>query len=326
MLMDKVDKLERSLLMFRNQGLQRSSNLTQMKCYNCNGLGHMARNCKKRPVCKNCGLAGHISENCRKKRRANLRNFVADDTSNISEPSTAQIINEGEDIEKGDYVEYNQSSPVVYGITKQITNNTKKSVTYPRCIENWSQFIDGNGNRPKKQLRKTEIQADYKKALKSEYTCISSSNSEPAKHKPIINGKVAGINKNILLDTGAETNVMDLELLKELNSGKNKLKIFRQKSTLKCANGSSLFAIGYSVVPVTIGNRVLNAKFTVVEKIFPRIILGMNFMRKFNIVLEPSKSQISYFDEKNQQVIVPLLAHLRKTVMHSISRSYDECP
>ena len=89
-------------------------------------------------------------------------------------------------------------------------------------------------------------------------------------------------NKNILLDTGAETNVMDLELLKQLNSEK-------KKSTLKCANGSSLFAIGYSAVPVTIGNRVLNAKFTVVEKIFPRIILGMNFMRKFNIVLEPSK-------------------------------------
>ena len=86
---------------------------------------------------------------------------------------------------------------------------------------------------------------------------------------------------------------MGLELLKQLNSGKNKLKNFSQKSTSKCANGSSLFAILYRVVPVTIGNRVLNAKFTVVEIIFPRIILGMNLMRKFNIVLEPSKSQIS---------------------------------
>ena len=105
----------------------------------------------------------------------------------------------------------------------------------------------------KKTIKKKEIQADYKKALKSEYTCISSSNSEPAKHKPIVNGRVAGINKNILLDTGAETNVMDFELLKQLKSEKNKLKIFKQKSTLKCANGSSLFAIGYSVVPVTIG-------------------------------------------------------------------------
>ena len=59
--------------------------------------------------------------------------------------STAQIINEGEDIKKGDYFEYNQDSPV-YGITNQITNNTKKSVSYARCIENWSQFIEGNGN------------------------------------------------------------------------------------------------------------------------------------------------------------------------------------
>ena len=84
-------------------------------------------------------MAGHISENCRKKRRRNLRNFVPDNTSNISEPSTAQIINKGKDIEEGDYVECNQSSPV-YGIAKQITNSTKKSVSYPRCIENWSQF------------------------------------------------------------------------------------------------------------------------------------------------------------------------------------------
>ena len=99
-----------------------------------------------------------------------------------------------------------------------------------------------------------------------------------------------------------------MELLKQLNRGKNKLKIFRQKSTLKCVNRFSLFAIGYSVVPVTIRNRLLNAKFTVVKNIFSRIILGMNFMRKFNIVLEPSKSQISYFDEKHQQVIVPFIS------------------
>ena len=44
----------------------------------------------------------YVSENCRKKRRPHLRNFVPDNTSNISEPSTAQIVNKGEDIEEGD--------------------------------------------------------------------------------------------------------------------------------------------------------------------------------------------------------------------------------
>ena len=35
-------------------------------------------------------------------------------------------------------------------------------------------------------------------------------------------------------------------------------------------------------------------------------------MRKFNIVLEPSKSQISYFDEKHEQVIVPIISTSRE--------------
>ena len=65
---------------------------------------------QKKPVFRIYGYAGHISENCRKKRQPNLGNFVPDKTGNISEQSTAQIINKGEDIEERDYIECNQSS------------------------------------------------------------------------------------------------------------------------------------------------------------------------------------------------------------------------
>ena len=164
-LLDKVDKLERSLLMFRNQGPQRSSNLTTMKCYNCNGLDIWLEIAKNDLFADTCGLAGHISENCCKKRRPKLRNFVPDNTSHISEPSTARIVNKGEDIEEVDCVEYNQSSPV-YGIAKQITNSTKKSVSYPRCIENCREFIDGNGNRPKKTIKKNRNSSRLQKSFK----------------------------------------------------------------------------------------------------------------------------------------------------------------
>ena len=53
------------------------------------------------------------------------------------------------------------------------------------------------------------------------------------------------------------------------------LKIYQQRGALKCTNGSDLKIIGYTVLPVSIGNNVCNAKLTMVQIIFPKIIIGM---------------------------------------------------
>ena len=35
-----------------------------MKCFNCGGSGHTAKNCKKAVICHKCKKTGHISSNC----------------------------------------------------------------------------------------------------------------------------------------------------------------------------------------------------------------------------------------------------------------------
>jgi hypothetical protein len=35
------------------------------RCYNCNGLGHIARSCKQKPKCHKCGKEGHKIKECR---------------------------------------------------------------------------------------------------------------------------------------------------------------------------------------------------------------------------------------------------------------------
>ena len=119
---------------------------------------------------------------------------------------------------------------------------------------------------------------------------------------------IADTKQNFLLDTGAETNVLDFELLKKLiQPGKN-IKLYPQKTSLKCANGNSLSVIGYTVIPIQIGDSLKMVKFTVVDHIFPKVILGMRFLRKFKIVINVSKSQISFRNDAGNLIVVPFLS------------------
>ena len=88
--------------------------------------------------------------------------------------------------------------------------------------------------------------------------------------------------------------------------------LYPQITNLKCAYGSSLSVIGYTVVPIQIADSVQMIKFTVVKQIFPKIILGMNFMRKFKIIVNAPKSQISFINDNGNQIIVPFVSSLQE--------------
>jgi len=47
--------------------------------------------------------------------------------------------------------------------------------------------------------------------------------------------------------------------------------------------------LGYTVIPVVIGNNIQEAKFTIVETIFPKVIIGMKLMRKMKIMIDAGK-------------------------------------
>jgi cellular nucleic acid-binding protein len=37
---------------------------TATRCYNCNGTGHMARDCRQKPICRACNRSGHTAKDC----------------------------------------------------------------------------------------------------------------------------------------------------------------------------------------------------------------------------------------------------------------------
>jgi len=300
---NKVKKLEQIINSLTQQRYQRNNNnnntfkSNSIICFNCNMAGHIARNCRKRPYCKNCGMTGHISENCRRKLNPNVRNLTNDHSSNVSEPSTTEVMDnacELEDTEKDD--------GRIYSISKNnVSFNHRKEKKYPKHVQSWSQYIEGSGGKPKKAISTVNDS-------QSRYTKISYSNPEPAKNKPIVCGKIFGVTKNLLLDTGAEANVIDFNFLKSLNGKFGKVKIYRKHSNLKCANGSPLSVVGYSVLPVNLKGKEFSIKFTVVDSIFPNVILGMQSMRKMKLIIEPLNGQAKIIDLNGESNIIPFIS------------------
>ena len=244
------------------------------KCFNCNMPGHMARNCRRPPTCRNCFKKGHISENCLHKN-TKVRHMREDDndsmvsvkTDDIKESCDELLIDKrnGENEFGGVYmIDKHSSSMDGRNTWRKVSHKKKKCKKEPEEINHWLGYINGKAKKPK--------------------TVISISNPERARNKPIIRAKVNGADKNILLDTGCENNVIDYGFLKKISKG-NSVNFLQKQGRLKCANGSPLPILGYTVLPVKLGDHVSEMKFTVVEEIFPNVIIGLKYMKRLGITI-----------------------------------------
>ena len=259
-------------LINRPSPFPRQPNFTSggIRCYNCNLTGHVARHCRKAVQCRNCGKSGHISQNCRSQRvntRPNLRN-IDEELNSQSEVATVDVELQGKSA--FEYVENTDnlmSNNFVCSIQK--SNNKIKSKVYPKQINNWSQFINGQGGKPKEFDNVTKI---------------SHTNPESARNKPIVSVEIENNGKaNVLFDTGCDCNVVDYSFFEKLAKLDKSLKIVPKTSQLTCANGTKLNVIGYTILKFKIESVEIKAKFTIVETIFPKIIIGIKTMIKEKI-------------------------------------------
>ena len=74
-----------------------------------------------------------------------------------------------------------------------------------------------------------------------------------------------------LVDSGAESNIIDAELLKELKSVNRNIKLRNKPVKFICANGFSM-------------TQKMTMNFKVVENVFPKIIIGNKSMKSNRIV------------------------------------------
>lgn len=263
-------------------------------CYNCNTEGHIARYCKAAPICRYCKEEGHSIDQCPNKRNSgkqapHFRQVEMSDalsTSNtfemLEEENVSEIITPLNNID----IAILKTAPGVGKSTVKQPSNCwthvrKSNVMKPNRNElNWTNYVNGNGSMPRRTITGSK-------------TVISKTNPEHAANKPVVRAKVERQNKNIFLDSGSENNVMDKEFFLKLGRP-----LHPANCALRCANGSPLKVIGYAVVGVQIGSKSFLTKFSIVDKIFPHVIIGIRSMKKHDISVNPARDCIYIKSEK----------------------------
>ena len=260
--------------------------IEQRTCFTCGKPGHISRNCDSRMNCFLCNQAGHIARNC-PRQKYQKKQFLRQVNDASSE--TSIIRGSEENFQQDDDNQYFEENEC-YVIEKcrakipkllslknnQNQNSTRRfSVNENLNAERWTNFILGHGAKPKENSRK--ICAP---------TLISKSNAEPAKNKPVVSGRCFGVGTNFFVDSGAEVNVVSHQFVQSLINQQFPVKFSPTNSRIQCANGSKMAVFGEAVLSLDIGGVRIAQKFTVVDNLFPKIIIGIRTMKAMGIRID----------------------------------------
>lgn len=245
------------------------------KCYNCQGSNHIAKDCPK--PCSICKNPNHTSYACFK-RKDSKRRFTDKvrllDEDEITEESSSEIVEtDREDlylIEKGDWITIENSNRKQSKKTYSAALKTPKK----KGIDNWVQYINGNGNKPKRNI-----------PIEHSKTLITRRRSEYAANKPIVLGKCHDYEVKIFFDSGAECNVIDESLFQKIKQVTPEVRLTPSNSNIRCASGSVMKSIGIAWLSIEVGGQISRHPFKVVKNVFPELIVGIKMMKKSGAVV-----------------------------------------
>lgn len=163
----------------------------------------------------------------------------------------------------------------------------------------WAEYVKGNIRKPSNRMVAP--------------TMISCGHSEPARNKPVVIGRCAGEKTKLLLDSGAETNVIDSGFVNWLMQMNAPLKFTPRMARLRCANGTPMTVTGEVSLTLQVGLAKVPQRFMVVQNLFPRVIIGIRTMKTMNIILDPSNDcivvgdgqRVPFLSRSDAETVVP---------------------
>lgn len=253
-----------------NKPIKNSWQQNNVRCYNCEREGHLARNCTQPIKCKICGMNNHLTKFCRKDKQNRFR-FLNDELESQCEDEKSTI---NSNCSKADFFNFKTK--------KRVAQKKKYKAKDDEEVVNWLNYIEKNGRRPKPSGK----------------TVISNSHSEKAVNKPIVRGKLAGMNGKIFFDSGSELNLINYDTAQALKNVSKTVKFSGKEYSISCANGSKMNSCGCVTLDVELGGIVSRQEFVMVKNLFPRVFIGIKTMKDMSIKVEPKEECITVHMKK----------------------------
>jgi hypothetical protein len=241
--------------------------------------------------CFKCGENGHIQKFC---RSTQIREINTSDEVERQEKDSFYDGTEDQDDQLINFISRSCYFPY--------QNNYEKAIKIQKDHKKMSGQFKKSQNVPyKENLKRSSIYGNYDSSIHEIYdfvcgkdlpvnnsttniktmTVVPTSKSRPrTHHKPMVKCRVNNRVCEVLIDSGADVNVIEQSFL-ERKLGINKTR--KSSSVLKCANNSQLDVCGEIILSVQIGPEYKQLPFVIVKNIVPSIILGIRSLKSLKI-------------------------------------------
>lgn len=269
------------------QTVNRSNSKRDVECYRCHLKGHIAKYCKTNldeANERNTSTQAHRSRNIYQNQFQNQRHVRNIDRSDCH----SDVFTSDAD----DEVDHNVQAISISRRTQRGWEAAQRT----RRNEEKEQRKEGKKSRSYNRNGETEKEVGKLVSFVNDKNSFAVSKGDVSTGKPTVPCIISGQNHSFLLDTGAELNVIDTNLVNKLmNSGRD-IRFKKTNYALRCANGSKFNAVGKVSMRITVGNYEMNAVLAVVDNLNSGIIIGMRQLKKDGVTIDSKNDSIIFED------------------------------